>query len=205
MKISAQNGSSPDGLFKSWSTSSKKSAACPYSGDPQIDHYVGPSLHAALTCPKRRTGPARTISDTVSCTECTPEQRAKRCLELLGNMRDEVLELSKQVHPSAAPRWAGLRALCQIMAVNFHTVVYYAVEQVLEAEDWRSAKILWEVLPFGMYAEGRVACAEDGLWVSRNKLGNGPGIIHADLENGTFFIGHLIDGGYKSGVIRKIV
>lgn len=215
MNISSQAGNAIAEFIRSWirplsasSTSeyeNNRDSAFSYGAGTGSDGHASPTPLQALTSPARRGTTTRRASGDVSRAGCSSDQIPDWCVELAIDLRDQAVELSRQADPRAASNWEALQTHCNNLGVNFYRLVYFSVEQVLQAEDWKSAKVLWNILPRGTYSDGRVGCGDEGLFIIRDKKGNGPALLHKDLKNNMFFTGHLADSQYKSGFTCKVV
>lgn len=126
------------------------------------------------------------------------EQIANRAV-ILGENHDR----------TAATLWPKLAIYCASHGVPFTTAMDATsgdgrsfAERVLAAGDWASVEFIFNNLPVGSYAKGRVCRTQSGLYNIRDGLADGPGMTRLKSGRG-MFAGHFVSGDcLKGGFIR---
>ena len=107
---------------------------------------------------------------------------------------------SKHQSRNASKMWGLLKNYCTWSGLDFtdalntlHIDGLCAIECAIQAEDWPSVEFLYNQLPCGIYAQGRVTRTKTSLISVKNRAANGLGLMAMASKQG------VIAGNFKDG------
>jgi hypothetical protein len=168
---------------------------------PLIQNYTKKSI-----TPGQRQKTDATCKQDISASYLPGHPHSKQ-LRVSNNCRTNIdiltkaaINSSKHQSQDASKIWGLLQNYCTWSGLDFtdilntlHTDGLCAIEYAIQAEDWPPVELLYNHLPCGSYAQGRVTRTRSSLISVKDRAANGLGLMEMASKQG------VIAGYFKNG------